>query len=103
MGQAAASPKQATTGNLNQLTDQVMAFDLMASAKAGVIIFAQALTGATTPDVRIMLNKHLGQAITFQEQVGAYIANRGWYDATDLKGQLAIDAKKAQETLDLLK
>jgi similar to spore coat protein len=103
MGQATASSKQANTVSVNNLTDQVIAFDLLISAKTGVKLVAQALTEASTPDVRIMLHKHLGQAIVLQEQIAAYIADRCWYNAADLKAQLTVDAKKAQETLDLLK
>lgn len=103
MAQAATGSKQTNTSSLNQLTDQVMAFDLMTSAKASVNMYVKALTEASTPDVRIMLKKHLEQAISYQEQVGAYIANRGWFNADDMKGQLAIDSKKAQETLEMLK
>jgi similar to spore coat protein len=103
MSQTAANTKQTNTGNVNQLTDQVMAFDLLISAKAGVNMVSRALTEASTPDVRIMLNKHLGQAISYAEQVGAYITDKGWVTPSDMKNQLAVDAKKAQETLELLK
>ncbi len=100
MGQAAAKPQ---TNNLNQLTDQVMAFDLLISAKTGVGMLSRALTEAATPDVRIMLKRHLEQAADYAEQVGAYIADRGWVKPGDLKDQLTVDAIKAQETLELLK
>ena len=103
MGQTATKSKENNAGGVNHLTDHVIAFDLLTNAKAGVQLYARALTEASTPDVHIMLNKHLDQAISFHEQVVAYIADRGWYIAGDLKGQLVIDAKKAQETLALLK
>ena len=103
MGQAATGAKQTNAGNLNRLTDHVMAFDLLGSAKAGVFMYAQALTEASTPDVRIMLNKQLDQAVSFAGQIMSYIADRGWSVPGDLKVQLSADAKKAQETLDMLK
>jgi len=103
MGQATAGAKQTNAGNLNQLTDHVMAFDLLSSAKAGVTMYARVLTEASTPDVRIMLNKQLNQAVSFAGQIMSYIVERGWVTPDDLKVQLAADAKKAQETLDMLK
>jgi similar to spore coat protein len=99
MGQAAAKPQ---TNNLNQLTDQVMAFDLLISAKTGVGMLSRALTEAATPDVRIMLKRHLEQAADYAEQV-ARISRQGLGQAGDLKDQLTVDALKAQETLELLK
>ena len=64
---------------------------------------AQALTEASTPDVRIMLNKQLHQTVSFAGQIMSYIADRGWAVPVDLKVQLAADTKKAQDTLDMLK
>lgn len=98
MGQTATKE----TG-INLLTDQVIGADLLIYAKMGVKMYAQALTEASTPDVRIMLNKHMGQALAFQEQVTAYIADKGWYKPEDMKKQLEADVKKAQETMDMLK
>lgn len=103
MGQTTASAKQTDTGNLNQLTDHVMAFDLLNAAKAGVSMYARALSESTTPDVRITLNKQLDQAVSFAGQIMSYIVDRSWVTPDDLKVQLAADAKKAQETLDMLK
>ncbi len=96
-----AASKQ--SNNLNQLTDNVITFELMISAKTGVNLLVRALMEASTPDVRIMLKKHLEQAVAFAEQIAAYIADRGWVKPDDLKSQITADAKKAQETLDMLK
>jgi similar to spore coat protein len=100
MAQTAAKPQ---ANSLNQLTDQVMAFDLLISAKMGVLLLSRALTEASTPDVRIMLKKFLDQAADHTAQIGAYIADKGWVKPDDMKDQLTADAKKAQETLDMLK
>lgn len=92
-----------TAPGVNQLTDQVIASDLLISANTGVTIVARAITAASTPDIRIMLSRQLEQATAFQEQIGAYIADRGWVKAGDMKAQLELDVKKTQETLDMLR
>lgn len=84
------------------LTDQLIGADLLIYANMGVKMYAQAITGASTPDFRIMLNKHLDQAIAFQEQVAAFVSDKGWDNAGDVKKQLECDMKKAQETMDML-
>ena len=75
-----------------RLTDQIIAFDLLSDATAGVKLYAVAITEATTPAIRNVLKKQLDQAIAFQEQAGAYIAERGWYNAYDAGEQLKTDA-----------
>ena len=86
-----------------RLTDQFIAFDLLNDAKTGVRVYAAALTAATTPVIRNILKKQLDQAISFQEQVGSYVAERGWYNAYDAAEQLKTDADMTQNTLSLLR
>jgi similar to spore coat protein len=88
---------------LSRLTDQIIASDLLGDAKAGVKAYAAALTSSSTPVIRSLLKKQLDQAISFQEQVGSYIAERGWSNAYDIGEQLKMDADMTQNTLNLLK
>ena len=87
----------------SRMTDQLIAFDLLSDAKSGVKSYAAALTAATTPAIRNILKKQLDQAISFQEQVGSYVAERGWYNAYDAGEQLKMDADMTQNTLNLLR
>lgn len=98
MGQTATAP-----AGINQLTDRVIASDLLMCAKLGINIYTHAITESATPAIRTMLKKQLDQAITFQEQVSAYMADRGWYNAADMVEQLKTDVKKTQETMSMLK
>ncbi|SHI11255.1 similar to spore coat protein [Sporobacter termitidis DSM 10068] len=88
---------------LSRLTDQVIAADLLISAKAGIQAYAAAISSSSTPAVRNLLKKQLDQTISFQEQVSSYIAERGWYNAYDAAEQLKTDAGQAQNTLSLLR
>jgi similar to spore coat protein len=98
MGQTSSTETSRT-----RLTDQFIAFDLLSDAKVGVRAYAAALTAATTPAIRNIMKKQLDQAISFQEQVGAYVAERGWYNAYDAGEQLKTDADMTQNTLNLLR
>jgi similar to spore coat protein len=97
MGQPISIDKTSTG-----LTDQMIAFDLLNDAKAGVKIYAAAITDATTPAIRNVLKKQLDQTIAFQEQVGSYISEHGWYNAYDAGAQLVMDADMTDNTLRLL-
>jgi similar to spore coat protein len=88
---------------MNTMTDQVIAYDLLNSAKAGVKNYATAVTEAATPEVRAILRKQLDEAISTHEQVSNYLMKKGWYNAYDFKAQLQIDMQAAQTALNLAK
>lgn len=88
---------------LGRLTDQVIAFDLLNNAKAGVKMYAAALTASTTPAIRNILKKQLDQEIAFQEQAAAFVSERGWYNAYDAGEQLKADDELTRSTLSLLR
>jgi similar to spore coat protein len=87
----------------NRMTDQVIASDLLVYAKAAVTAYASAASASSTPTVRSLLRKQLDQAFSFREQVDAYMTERGWRDASDLREQLKSDDELTQNTLNLLK
>lgn len=97
------SQSVSTETALSRLTDQIIASDLLIYTKAGVKAYSAAITEASTPTVRNLLKKQLDQAISFQEQVGSYIAERGWYNAYDAGEQIKTDAETTQNTLNLLR
>ena len=84
----------------NRLSDQVVASDMLIFAKSGVKIYASAITEATTPAVRKILKKQLDEAISFQEQLSAFVINKGWYNADNINEQLQKDLTQSQNTLD---
>lgn len=84
------------------LTDQIIASDLLIYAKTSINTYASAIAVSSTPTVRSMLKKQLDQAISFQEQVNAYITERGWFNAYDISQQLETDVEQAQNALKML-
>lgn len=83
----------------NRLSDQVVASDMLIFAKTGVKTYASAITEATTPDVRKILKKQLDEAISFQEQLGAFMISKGWYTADNINVQIQKDLTQAQNTI----
>ena len=57
------------------MTDQVIAADLLISAKSGVRNYAIALTETASSEVRTVLRRHLEDAIRTHEQVSNYMAD----------------------------
>jgi similar to spore coat protein len=86
---------------MSNMTDQVIAADLLISAKTGVTRLAVALTESTTPEIKQALHNQLDQAVTFHEQVSRYMVSRGFYHPYQVKEQLAVDLQNAQTALTL--
>lgn len=84
------------------MTDQIIASDLLLSTKSGVRNYAVALTEASSPQVRQTLRRHLEDAIVAHEQVSAYMAAKGWYQAYDMSAQVELDLQNAQTAMNLL-
>lgn len=86
---------------LNILTDQVIATDLLLSAKNGVRNYAMGITEAVTPEIRATLEQQLEQNIDFYEQISSYMIHQGWYQPWLIGEQLQMDLKNAQIAIDL--
>lgn len=78
---------------LDTLTDQVVAMDVLVSAKSAVRNYAMAITEVGSPDVMAALAKQLEDAIDFHERISAYMIERGWYRPWDVKEQLELDIR----------
>lgn len=84
---------------MNAMTDQVIATDLLMSAKSGVINYSRAVTEAATPEVRAVLRHQLEEAVVLHEQVTAYMMSRGWYHPYNPAEQMKIDMQTANTAL----
>ncbi len=84
------------------MTDQVIAADLLITAKAGVRNYALALTETASSEIRNILRKHLEDAIDMHERVTTYMMDRGWYLAYDVTKQMQLDLQNAETALNLL-
>lgn len=86
---------------MNALTDQVIASDLLISAKSGIKNYAAAITETASPEVRSMLCDQLSKAITLHEQIFNYMNQNGLYDPHDINKQLQMDMQNADKAIQL--
>ena len=90
---------QGTMTGTNVLNDQIIATELLFSAKSAVKNYAYAITEAATPEVRSTLREHLNDAIQIHEQISRYMIDKGYYHPTNVEEQLRVDMQAAQQVL----
>lgn len=91
---------QALTGT-DKLTDQVIATDFLNAAKAGIKIYAIALSETSSPEVRKVLKEQLDDAIETHENITKLMMDKSWYHAKDLQQQIKLDIQNAQNVLSM--
>ncbi|WP_348624351.1 spore coat protein [Paenibacillus peoriae] len=85
------------------MTDQVIASDLLISAKSGIKSYAIALTESTSSEVRNVLCDQLSKAVNLHEQIFNYMKNNGYYNAYDPEQQIQMDIQNADKALSMSK
>jgi similar to spore coat protein len=90
-----------TMVGMGGITDQVIATDLLISAKSGVHNYAAAITEAATPELRAALKEQLFAAIDTHEAVSNYMVAKGYYHPHHLSEQLAVDINTTETALNL--
>ncbi|ATF10806.1 spore coat protein [Brevibacillus sp. HB1.2] len=83
------------------MTDQVVAMDLLISAKSGVRNYAMALTETGTPEIKATLTKQLEEAIDLHEKISTYMIEQGWYHPWNVNEQIKLDQQNIQTALNL--
>jgi similar to spore coat protein len=83
------------------MTDQVIATDLLLSAKTGIQNYAVALTETASPEIKAVLRKHLDEAVAAHEQITAYMVQNGFYHPYDIREQARIDIKNAETSINI--
>ncbi len=86
---------------MDKLNDQIIASDLLISAKTGVKSIAAAIVEASTPQVRSVLKRQLDDAINFHQKVSDYMIDKGWYKAYDIDQQIQMDINFAKDAMNL--
>ncbi|MET3288054.1 UNVERIFIED_CONTAM: hypothetical protein ABID98_000624 [Brevibacillus sp. OAP136] len=84
---------------MDTMTDQVIAMDLLITAKSGVRNYAMAVTEAISPDVKATLTKQLEEAIDTHEQIMAYVMERGLYHPWNVSEQIQLDLQNINTAL----
>ena len=83
--------------------DELIATEMLVTAKAAVRTYAVALTEAASPEVRDVLKRQLTQAINQHARIADYMMENGMYHAYDVKDQLKHDKKKVKTVKKLVK
>jgi similar to spore coat protein len=84
---------------LHVMTDQVIAMDILNSAKSGVKSYAVALAEAGSPEIKAVLMKQLEEAIDQHEKISAYLIERDLYKPWKLQEQIRMDLTQIQTAL----
>ncbi len=80
------------------MTEQVIATDLLVASKSAIKNYAAALVETTTPEVKNALHRQLEDAIHTHEKISTYMMNRGYYNAFDPQAQMSMD-REASDTV----
>lgn len=84
---------------MSNMTEQVIASDFLAATKAGIKMYATALTETTNSDIRETLRKHLMVAIDNQERITNFMIKKRYYNPFDMKQQITMDIEAADNIL----
>jgi len=87
---------------MGNMTEQIIAADMLGAAKAGVNMYALALTEASTPSVRGILQKHLEIAIQAQEKIAKYMIEQGYYYPDDPGTQIDMDLEAISNLMEAI-
>ncbi|MFC5712374.1 spore coat protein [Thalassorhabdus alkalitolerans] len=87
--------------NKELMTDEVIATDMLVSAKAAVRSYSVAITETASPEIHKVLKKQLNDAIDLHHKIATYMIENDMYHAYDIKEQVEHDLKKADVALDM--
>jgi similar to spore coat protein len=85
--------------NKELINDEVIATDLLVTAKAAVRSYAVAITETASPKVHKILKKQLDEAIELHHEVATYMIENEMYHAYDIEEQVDHDMEKAELAL----
>lgn len=86
---------------MGAMTEQVIATDLLISAKTGIRNYALAISECYTPELRQELTQQFMDAVKVHEQVTNYMVSKGFYRPTSIEEQQLVDLQTSQTALNL--
>jgi similar to spore coat protein len=86
---------------MDALTDQMIATDLLISAKSGIRNYSMAITETRHPEIKEIFVRHLNEALDLHEQLSSYMAEKGWYHAWDPKEQVNLNLQNIHTAVNL--
>jgi similar to spore coat protein len=86
---------------MGNMTEQVIATDLLLGSKAAIKNYAAAITETITPEVKDTLRRQLDVAIDSHEQIANYMVNKGYYHVYNPQEQNKIDMLASDKVMTL--
>ncbi|UQW96221.1 spore coat protein [Rummeliibacillus sp. G93] len=86
---------------MDALTEQVVAMDLLNSAKSGIRNYAMAITESGTPEIKATLIRHLEESLDMHEIILNYVMEKGWYQAWDRDKQTELNLQNIETVINL--
>ncbi len=83
---------------MGNMTEQVIATDLLLASKTAIKNYASAIAEATSPEVTNTLRRQLDDAINAHGRISTYMMNKGFYNAYEPQAQMSMD-RQASETV----
>jgi similar to spore coat protein len=83
------------------MTEQIIATDLLISSKNAIKNYAAAITETTTPEVTSILRRQLDDAFDTHEKISSYMMNKGYYNAFEPQAQMSIDRQASEKILNM--
>lgn len=80
------------------MTEQVIATDLLLASKTAIKNYAAAIAETTTPEVMNTLRRQLDDAINAHNRISTYMMNKGYYNAYEPQVQMSMD-RQASDTV----
>lgn len=88
--------------NAGKMRDEVIATEMLVTAKAAVRTYAVAITETASPEVRDVLKKHLKEAIDTHAGIADFMIENNMYHAYDIDKQLSHDKEKIKTVMDMV-
>lgn len=85
----------------NVLTEEVIANDILNSAKENIRKTAQSITKSYTPEVLDVLNMQLQMAIDFYQRAIYYMISNGYHVVKDINEQIRLDINNADKAINI--
>lgn len=77
------------------MTEQVIATDLLIASKSAIKNYAAAIAESTSPQVTNTLRKQLDDAINSHSRISTYMIKKGYYNAYDPQAQISMDQQSS--------
>lgn len=92
-----------TITDMGNMSNQLIATDLLILSKNGIQNYAIAITETDSPEIRAVLRKQLDDAIAQHEKIIDYMIKNEFYHPNNLDVQLIVDMNTADKALKVTK